>query len=143
MVACVSALESRIVDQPVSGYGWRAPFCCEPRGRSPAIAPSIESFKLRHNVALKRPLASRFNSVPGHFGPFFFQSSRPLHYLVYFLVGAGVGACGFNGGLLASEGKLARRWILWCVAALIAFVAATAQLPSRVFQRRALRKCGE
>jgi Acyltransferase family len=60
------------------------------------------------------------------FGPFFFQSSRPLHYLVYFLVGAGVGACGFNGGLLTPEGKLARRWILWCVAALIAFVAATA-----------------
>jgi hypothetical protein len=32
------------------------------------------------------------------FGPFFFQSSQPLHYLVYFLVGAGVAACGFNGG---------------------------------------------
>ncbi|MGA7633341.1 MAG: acyltransferase [Terriglobales bacterium] len=60
------------------------------------------------------------------FGPFFFQSSRLLHYLVYFLVGAGVGACGFNGGLLMPEGKLARRWILWCVATLIAFVAATA-----------------
>jgi peptidoglycan/LPS O-acetylase OafA/YrhL len=60
------------------------------------------------------------------FGPFFFQSSRLLHYIVYFLVGAGVGACGFNGGLLTPEGKLARRWILWCVAALIAFVAATA-----------------
>jgi peptidoglycan/LPS O-acetylase OafA/YrhL len=60
------------------------------------------------------------------FGPFFFQSSRPLHYLVYFLVGAGVGACGFNGGLLTPDGKLARRWILWCAAAVIAFVAATA-----------------
>ena len=60
------------------------------------------------------------------FGPFFLQSSRPLHYLVYFLVGAGVGTCGFNGGLLTPQGKLARCWILWCVAALIAFVAATA-----------------
>ena len=60
------------------------------------------------------------------FGPFFFQSSRALHYLVYFLVGAGVGACGFNGGLLTPKGKLARRWFLWCVAALIAFLAAMA-----------------
>ena len=60
------------------------------------------------------------------FGPFVFQSSRPLHYLAYFLIGAGVGACGFHEGLLAPEGKLARRWILWCVAALVAFVAAAA-----------------
>jgi peptidoglycan/LPS O-acetylase OafA/YrhL len=60
------------------------------------------------------------------FGPFYVQASRPLHYLVYFLIGAGVGACGFNGGLLAPEGKLAWRWIWWCVASLIAFVAATA-----------------
>jgi hypothetical protein len=60
------------------------------------------------------------------FGPFVFQSSRPLHYLVYFLIGAGVGACGFHEGLLAPEGKLARRWILWCVAALVAFFTAAA-----------------
>jgi surface polysaccharide O-acyltransferase-like enzyme len=73
------------------------------------------------------PLALVFGPVDWFsFGPFFFQSSRPLHYLVYFLVGTGVGACGFKEGLLAPEGKLARRWILWCVAALIAFVAAAA-----------------
>jgi len=60
------------------------------------------------------------------FGPFFFQVSRPLHYLVYFLIGAGIGTCDFDRGLLAPEGKLARRWILWCVAAVVAFGVATA-----------------
>jgi surface polysaccharide O-acyltransferase-like enzyme len=59
------------------------------------------------------------------FGPFYVQASRPLHYLVYFFIGAGVGAYGFERGLLAPEGKLARRWILWCVAALVAFCVAT------------------
>ena len=60
------------------------------------------------------------------FGPFFFQASRPLHYLVYFFVGAGIGAYGFERGLLAPEGKLAGRWILWCIAALVAFGVASA-----------------
>ena len=59
-------------------------------------------------------------------GPFFFQASRPLHYLVYFLIGAGVGAYGFERGLLAPKGKLARRWILWCVAAVVGFGVAAA-----------------
>jgi hypothetical protein len=54
MVACVSALESTIVGQPVSGYGWRAPFCCEPRNRSPAIAPSIEVLLAKPFIAVSR-----------------------------------------------------------------------------------------
>ena len=59
------------------------------------------------------------------FGPFFFQLSRPLHYLVYFIMGIGVGAYGLERGLLAPEGKLARRSTRWCVGALLAFAAAT------------------
>jgi peptidoglycan/LPS O-acetylase OafA/YrhL len=54
-------------------------------------------------------------------GPFTFQTSRGLHYLVYFLFGAGVGAYGLDRGLLAAGGKLARRWWLWSLAALMAF----------------------
>ena len=54
MVACVSALESRIVGQPVSGYGWRAPFCCQPRNRLPAIAPSIEVLLAKPFVVVSR-----------------------------------------------------------------------------------------
>src|SRR5712692_7319258 len=47
----------------------------------------------------------------------FLQASRPLHYLVYFLKGVGIGAYGIERELLASEGKLARRWMLWCITA--------------------------
>jgi len=58
------------------------------------------------------------------FGPFSVQTSRILHYAVYFLAGIGVGACGTDLGLLAPDGKLARRWFLWIPAALAAFVLA-------------------
>jgi peptidoglycan/LPS O-acetylase OafA/YrhL len=73
------------------------------------------------------PLALIFNPFSwSTFGPFFFQTSRLLHYLVYFLLGAGVGAYGVDRGLLAPDGKLARRWPLWSVAALVAFGLASA-----------------
>jgi peptidoglycan/LPS O-acetylase OafA/YrhL len=68
------------------------------------------------------PMALIFNPFSWSvFGPFFFQTSRLLHYLVYFLLGAGVGAYGLDRSLLAPNGKLARRWPLWSVAALVAF----------------------
>ncbi len=50
-------------------------------------------------------------------GPFSFQLSRPLHYALYFLAGAVIGACGIERGLLAPDGPLARRWKTWLVAA--------------------------
>jgi surface polysaccharide O-acyltransferase-like enzyme len=56
-------------------------------------------------------------------GPFVFQTSRVVHYFVYFMLGAGVGAVGIGEGLLAGDGKLARRWVLWAVAAWVAFSA--------------------
>jgi peptidoglycan/LPS O-acetylase OafA/YrhL len=72
------------------------------------------------------PLAVVFNAFSWTaFGPFTFQTSRLLHYLVYFLLGAGVGAYGLDRGLLVSGGKLARRWPLWSVSALVAFGLAT------------------
>jgi glucans biosynthesis protein C len=46
-------------------------------------------------------------------GPFAIQLSRPLHYAVYYLAGLGVGAFGFERGLLAAGGSLARRWGAW------------------------------
>ena len=59
------------------------------------------------------------------FGPFTFQTSRILHYLLYFLIAVGVGACGLDRGLLAPHGKLARRWPLWVLTALVSFAAAS------------------
>ncbi len=59
------------------------------------------------------------------FGPFTIQTSRAFNYLFYFLMGAGVGSYGLNRGLLARDGNLARRWVLWSIGALIAFGIAT------------------
>lgn len=73
------------------------------------------------------PMALAFNPFRWtEFGPFFFQTSRILHYLVYFLIAVGIGAYGLEQGLLVPHGKLARRWLLWAVAALLLFGMATA-----------------
>ncbi len=75
-------------------------------------------------------------------GPFTFQTSRILHYLVYFLIGAGVGAYGVNRGVLAPDGKLARRWPLWILWSWLAFalvtilavIASTTKMGSRAWE---------
>jgi hypothetical protein len=73
------------------------------------------------------PMELKFNAMAwASWGPFVFQTSRIIHYFVYFMLGAGVGAAGLGKGLLAPDGKLARRWILWAIAALIAFTVETA-----------------
>jgi glucan biosynthesis protein C len=56
------------------------------------------------------------------YGPFSFQLSRPLHYLVYFFAGCAIGARGLDRGLLASDGALARHWATWLAASIVAFV---------------------
>ena len=61
---------------------------------------------------------------PSHwstFGPFYVQSSRVLHYAVYFLVGISLGAAGLGRGLFDLSGRLARRWPLWLVVTVLAF----------------------
>jgi peptidoglycan/LPS O-acetylase OafA/YrhL len=58
------------------------------------------------------------------FGPFTFQTSRVLHYFVYFLAGAAVGVFGINRGLLSPAGNLARRWKTWASASIGAFILA-------------------
>jgi len=56
-------------------------------------------------------------------GPFWIQESRILLYLVYFSAGIGVGTRGFNRGLLAPDGDLARRWRVWVRWSVLAFLA--------------------
>jgi glucans biosynthesis protein C len=70
------------------------------------------------------PLALIFG--PMHWfdvGPFAFQMSRPLHYVLYFFAGVAIGACGIERGLLAPDGPLARHWKTWAVAAAVSLVA--------------------
>jgi fucose 4-O-acetylase-like acetyltransferase len=61
-----------------------------------------------------------------HLGPFAVQAIRLGHYPLYFFAGVAVGAFGLDRGLLAAAGELARRWKLWTVAAVAAFVALNA-----------------
>jgi hypothetical protein len=73
------------------------------------------------------PMAAAFTPIDWWgFGPFFVQSSRLLHYAVYFFTGMALGAFGLDRGLLAQDGKLARRWPLWIAASLATFVLAIA-----------------
>jgi glucans biosynthesis protein C len=59
------------------------------------------------------PLAIVFSAWDWTFlGPFSFQLSRPLHYLLYFIVGVALGGHGVDRGLLRSNGPLARHWLV-------------------------------
>jgi len=73
------------------------------------------------------PLALAFTGLHWTaFGPFTFQTSRILHYLLYFLVGVGIGAWGVGRGPLMSRGRLARGWLLWANSSIVVFLAASA-----------------
>ncbi len=69
------------------------------------------------------PLALGFG--PGRwtsFGPFSFQTSRILLYATYFSIGIGLGASGPEHGWAAPGGALARRWWLWAILSVLAFL---------------------
>jgi peptidoglycan/LPS O-acetylase OafA/YrhL len=69
------------------------------------------------------PLAAVFAPWQwAQFGPFAFQPSFAPQYVIYFFAGVGIGACGLERGLLASDGALARRWARWLAAAPASFV---------------------
>jgi len=64
------------------------------------------------------PLAFAFGvSRWAEFGPFDWQTDRPLLHLVYFFAGVGVGVQGYDRGLLQPSGELARRWHIWLACA--------------------------
>ena len=54
-------------------------------------------------------------------GPFAFQLSRPLQYVLYFFVGYAVGVGAFDRSLLRCDGPLADRWWAWLAAAVASF----------------------
>ncbi|MBV8551867.1 MAG: acyltransferase [Acidobacteriaceae bacterium] len=94
------------------------------------------------SAAVYIPMALAFSPMQWTaFGPFTFQTSRILHYLIYFLIAVGLGAAGLERGILAPDGKLARRWPLWALRALLAFglagmltiAAATARAASQLW----------
>ena len=60
--------------------------------------------------------------VPGHF-PLPIQTSRILLYAGYFFAGVGAGAVSLRAGVLAENGLLAKRWMVWSGFALAAYGA--------------------
>jgi surface polysaccharide O-acyltransferase-like enzyme len=60
--------------------------------------------------------------VPGHY-PLPIQTSRILLYAGYFFIGVGVGEVSFSAGVLAENGMLAKRWMVWLGFALAAYGA--------------------
>jgi len=74
------------------------------------------------SVLVYVPMASVFNPMIWfEWGPFTVQTSRLLLYCLYFVFGIGVGAAGVDRGLLAPDGRLARRWPAWVAAGLLTF----------------------
>lgn len=59
-------------------------------------------------------------------GPFTVQTSRVLHYFVYFMAGVAVGAAGVGKGLTDPDGKLAKRWWAWQLAPILPVVGVIA-----------------
>jgi hypothetical protein len=71
------------------------------------------------------PMALTFGEMDWQqWGPFTIQTSRIFHYAVYFVAGVVAGAG--ETTLLVPEGRLARRWILWPLAAVFAFMVTIA-----------------
>ena len=79
------------------------------------------------SAAAYLPMAAAFSPMEWvKAGPFFVQISRLLLYGVYFFIGMAFGALGVDRGILAADGKLARRWPLWVIASLVMFVVGIA-----------------
>jgi hypothetical protein len=110
-----------------AGLNRFAPGWSESLGR---LAASARTHPMRFFVALTAvsalayvPLALIYSPWAWtSYGPFSFQLSRALHYLVYFFAGCAVGGFGLDRGLLASDGALARHWAGWLAASVAGFV---------------------
>ncbi|MGC2404549.1 MAG: acyltransferase [Acidobacteriaceae bacterium] len=73
------------------------------------------------------PMATHFGGQTWwSWGPFFVQSSRVLHYFVYFAMGVCLGAFGTEIPIFERTGRLAQRWWLWSLGMVVAFLVLTA-----------------
>jgi surface polysaccharide O-acyltransferase-like enzyme len=75
------------------------------------------------SIAVYLPVAIIFGPLEWiGIGPFHAQAGRILLYLVYFLAGTAVGACGFDRSAFRSDGPLAKRWWVWLTVGLMSFI---------------------
>jgi hypothetical protein len=84
------------------------------------------AFFLVFTIIIYLPMRLMFGDsswlVPGHY-PLPIQTSRILLYAGYFFTGVGVGAVSLRAGLLAENGLLAKRWMVWSGFALASYGA--------------------
>ncbi|MGB6691178.1 MAG: acyltransferase [Terracidiphilus sp.] len=81
------------------------------------------------------PMAFHFGGTTWwSWGPFSVQSNRPLHYFVYFAMGMCLGAFGTEIPIFERAGRLARRWWLWGLAMVPAFLAIVVLMLSGKFK---------
>lgn len=101
----------------LAAFAWRiAPGWASAAGRRLASHSPAVFFLWLSAIAIATfvPLASFVDpSRWWSFGPFFVQTSRIVLYLSFFAVGIALGAWGSTRGVLAANGGLARRWVLW------------------------------
>jgi peptidoglycan/LPS O-acetylase OafA/YrhL len=72
------------------------------------------------SLAAYAPMSIRFNPlIWWAWGPFVVQTSRVLHYFVYFAVGVCLGAFGTETELFERTGRLACQWWFWCIMAIV------------------------
>lgn len=113
-VCCVAALVYKLAPRVFNGLGRLG-------DRPIALFGAVVAV----SALVYLPMAAAFGPADWvSAGPFFVQVSRILHYAGYFFIGIALGAFGIDRGLLAADGKLARRWPVWVVASLVAFVLA-------------------
>jgi peptidoglycan/LPS O-acetylase OafA/YrhL len=68
------------------------------------------------------PMVTRFGPLTWwSWGPLAVQTSRLLHYFVYFAVGVCLGAFGTEGEIFQRTGRLARQWWLWWILSVVMF----------------------
>jgi peptidoglycan/LPS O-acetylase OafA/YrhL len=107
-----------------------APHWAESANRfsSPVLRrPAVSAFILiLISGAAYVPMAQYYGPIDWKmWGPFYFQTSRIILYAVYFAAGIILGAGPTDQTLLAPDGRLANRWISWCMISVAAFIATT------------------
>jgi glucans biosynthesis protein C len=111
LAAALHAVAPRSIDR----LGQFAPWACERPATLCAILIAASALGYV-------PLALAYSPWEwGALGPFSLQLSRPAHYLIYFFAGVAIGRHGLDRGLLACDGPLARSWMWWLAAAIVAF----------------------
>ena len=103
------------LDVAAAALYWFAPAAAEHLGR---ISAHSKEHPFRYFFALLAisavayvPLSMKFEPWQWtHIGPFEFQTSYVLMYVVYFFAGLGIGAFGLEASLFAASGRLPQCW---------------------------------